>query len=633
MRTKGGVDKLKVLGYGDNTADRYVNQNVQYPGGNCVNFSVYAKQLGAESAYLGYWGDDAEGKHARDSLIKKGVDVSRCAVQKGSATERCDVNIVDGNRVFLEEDARENLHDTITPEEAGEDYLKGFDLIHSCCYGEAEEALAQLKGHALITYDFADEEEFRKDDYLDRMCPDIDMALFSCEGMKEEEIKELAEKAHAKGAAYVLATMGMDGQLFYDGKEYYRGKAKAIEAIDTMGAGDSFFTAFVISLLRGGWKKETRPERENIEKALKEGAEFAAKTCLTDGAFGCGRPISEDQKMNRYDRKEYLDGMTKIIELREQIEAYADEIISHGLKNIVLSGVGGTYAIMLPIERFAKKHTKLPVFVESAAEIVLGGDISISERSLVVLYSDSGTTAETVALAKYCSERGIPTIGVSCTAGAELLDHLKYPILSEGCDQLSCDGDYMRLYMIIAAILNRTGDYPDYDDFLLNLEKMPGIMADMKETVEHRAKEDAERLKDEDYHMIVGGGNLWGPAYCFAMCYLEEMQWIRTRATTAPEFFHGVLELVEEDTSVMLFKPEDETRPLAERVERFAKKISKKVNVIDTADYELPGVDKKYRADLAPFIAEVYIGRFVAELELATGHSLDTRRYYRQFEY
>ena len=53
--------------------------------------------------------------------------------------------------------------------------------------------------------------------------------------------------------------------------------------------------------------------------------------------------------------------------------------------------------------------------------------------------------------------------------------------------------------------------------------------------------------------MLVGSGNLWGSTYCFAMCYLEEMQWIHTKSITAPEFFHGTLELLEEDTSIMYF--------------------------------------------------------------------------------
>jgi len=45
--------------------------------------------------------------------------------------------------------------------------------------------------------------------------------------------------------------------------------------------------------------------------------------------------------------------------------------------------------------------------------------------------------------------------------------------------------------------------------------------------------------------MWVGSGSMWGNVYLFTMCLLEEMQWVRTKAVTSADFFHGTLELVE----------------------------------------------------------------------------------------
>jgi len=74
------------------------------------------------------------------------------------------------------------------------------------------------------------------------------------------------------------------------------------------------------------------------------------------------------------------------------------------------------------------------------------------------------------------------------------------------------------------------------------------------------------------------------------------MQWIRTRPVHASDFFHGTLELVEPDVSVILLKGEDASRPLVERVERFAARYTKKLTVLDTARFPLPGVSKTVRA-------------------------------------
>jgi len=82
-----------------------------------------------------------------------------------------------------------------------------------------------------------------------------------------------------------VATMGKRGSLAFDGKKYYRQIPKAVAAIDTLGAGDSFTTAFLLSLLDG----------KGIETAMEKGAEFAAKTCMVRGAFGYGVPFEDPE--------------------------------------------------------------------------------------------------------------------------------------------------------------------------------------------------------------------------------------------------------------------------------------------------------------------------------------------------
>ena len=335
-----------------------------------------------------------------------------------------------------------------------------------------------------------------------------------------------------------------------------------------------------------------------------------------------------------YEREKYLKDFNEILGLQPIIEDYAEKIIEKGIDNLVFCGVGGTYAIMMPMEVFAKKHTTMPVYLENAAELVLGMNKAITDKSLVLLYSDSGTTKETIEAAEYCRKNKITTIGVSCTEGKKLQELLDYPIVSTASDYYSCDGDYMRLYMIVGALLNKLGDFPEYKDFMDNLKKLPTAMADTKEEVEDDVTEYAGKIKDEPYHIIVGSGNLWGPTYCYGMCILEEMQWIRTKTIKAPEFFHGTLELLEKDTSVIIFKGEDETRGLTERVERFVPRISEKMKVFDTKNYgRNAGIDEKYRADFSPALIEAVMGRLSAHVEIATGHSLDIRRYYRVMDY
>lgn len=54
-----------------------------------------------------------------------------------------------------------------------------------------------------------------------------------------------------------------------------------------------------------------------------------------------------------------------------------------------------------------KTKTKIPVYVEQAAELVVAGNTQLNKDSLVIMGSKSGDTKETVAAAKWCKERGI----------------------------------------------------------------------------------------------------------------------------------------------------------------------------------------------------------------------------------
>jgi fructoselysine-6-phosphate deglycase len=117
------------------------------------------------------------------------------------------------------------------------------------------------------------------------------------------------------------------------------------------------------------------------------------------------------------------------------------------------------------------------------------------------------------------------------------------------------------------------------------------------------------------------------------MCILEEMQWIRTRPVHAADFFHGTLELVEQGVSVFVFKGEDASRPLSERVENFAKRYTDHVRVLDAASVELPGISPQVRSLISPILLATLLERLSAHLEVLRNHPLTTRRYYKRVEY
>ena len=134
-------------------------------------------------------------------------------------------------------------------------------------------------------------------------------------------------------------------------------------------------------------------------------------------------------------------------------------------------------------------------------------------------------------------------------------------------------------------------------------------------------------------HIITGAGLSWAQAWYYGMCILEEMQWIRTRPVHAADFFHGTLELVEQGVSVVIFKGEDDFRPLTDRVEAFARRYTDKVTVLDAQTIAGPGLSPATRGLVSQVFLATVLERLSAHLEVLRNHPLTTRRYYKKVSY
>ena len=95
------------------------------------------------------------------------------------------------------------------------------------------------------------------------------------------------------------------------------------------------------------------------------------------------------------------------------------------------------------------------------------------------------------------------------------------------------------------------------------------------------------------------------------------------------------MEIVDNDTCVILLKGEDKARSLDERAENFLKQYAnEKLTVIDTKEYDLPGIDPRFRTYFTPVILNLcLVESFTPAMQAKTGRSQKTRRYYGVVEY
>ncbi len=331
--------------------------------------------------------------------------------------------------------------------------------------------------------------------------------------------------------------------------------------------------------------------------------------------------------------RNYVTKMEQVLAKRTEIEAIVDSIVDNGFRNLFFCGIGGTLAVMLPYQHMITKLSTLDVYGENAAVLTSRGNHHLGVGSVVLSMSESGNTKEIVEALAYCKEQGAVTITFVATEDSPVGNMADYTVINKNKDQYSNDSDYLMLNRFVFYLLSRRGEFGGYERFIKNMHKMPRCLAGVKEQADRQGIDFAKTYKDEGYHIFTAGGNVWGETFCYAMCVLEEMQWVRTKSVHICDFFHGTLELVDNNTHVVLVKGEDESRPYAERVQRFTEKYTKKLTVYDSRDYDLPGIDEDFRWIFSPLVITAALGRISPHMEEMTGHDLNFRRYYKVVDY
>lgn len=293
---------IRILGLGDNVVDKYMHTGQMYPGGNALNIAVFAKLLGAESGYFGVFGDDYAGRHVYRTALGLNVDLSHVRFHSG-VNGYAEVRLENGDRVFVYSNkGGVSKEHPIELTKLDKEYISEFDIVHTSIFSHLEQQLPIIRKAAdFISMDFSDKAD---DAYFRQTAPYIDCACISCGDMEEEEIKGQIDRIAEYGCQrMVIATRGARGVLLMiDGKIYLQSSC-LVEAKDTMGAGDSFITCFLLNYMDG--MKEavdfteqpayqgivTKSEYQDllIRTSLYRAAVYSAKNCLKDGSFGYGR--------------------------------------------------------------------------------------------------------------------------------------------------------------------------------------------------------------------------------------------------------------------------------------------------------------------------------------------------------
>ena len=327
----------------------------------------------------------------------------------------------------------------------------------------------------------------------------------------------------------------------------------------------------------------------------------------------------------------------KIALVRQQIAAVRAAAEKRKIRDIYVAACGGSLATLYPVKYILERETDaVTVSAVNAAEFYNDPPCRLGEHALVILNSQSGTTAETVAAARLARERGALTAAFTTAPGSVMEQTVDCPIYYYD-DPVN---PYPLLLSIFPEVYQLTYALLDCFTGSARLPAMETAMENL-ETVCKRAvaqfapqaREFAQKHRTEPGIYTVSAGLDRCIAYILTNCSFMESVWRHSSPLHAGELFHGACEAIGRETPVVAFLGLGRYRPVEERAVKFLQRITDKLTVLDAAALDLTGIPEELRDVTAPLVLHAVASDFCLQLSYLTGHPMSSRRYMGVMKY
>lgn len=218
------------------------------------------------------------------------------------------------------------------------------------------------------------------------------------------------------------------------------------------------------------------------------------------------------------------------------------------------AGVVGKYVI--------EKLAKIPVEVDIASEYRYRDPI-LTENTLVVIISQSGETADTLAALRESKKRGAKILGIVNVVGSsiareadEVLYTLAGPEIAVATTK-AYSTQLSAMYLLGLSLAKANGklsqeDEKEYTNALTKLPEQISAMIDQKEKIQYYAS----RFYNSKSVFFIGRGLDFAISLEGSL-KLKEISYIHSEAYGAGELKHGTISLIEEGTLVVALATQD----------------------------------------------------------------------------
>ena len=282
--------KVDLVGVGLNATDTVIplskyparGSKVEYPtatvlpGGQVASTVIACQHWGMRTRYVGKIGDDTAATLHREAFAHAGVETQLITVSGGASPQSLILVDSGGERTVL---CRRDERLVLQPGDLDREWIVNAKALHVDGHDTAAATLAASWARAAGVPVVADLDEIYPG--VEDLLVNIDYLIVSrdlpCRLMDEANLETALQQMQRRyGCLLTAATLGQEGVLAWDGRQFQHVSAYCVPVVDTTGAGDIFHAGFIYGLLQG-WP---------LEQQLDFACAAAALNCMAVGARG-----------------------------------------------------------------------------------------------------------------------------------------------------------------------------------------------------------------------------------------------------------------------------------------------------------------------------------------------------------
>ncbi|MGB7510458.1 MAG: glutamine--fructose-6-phosphate transaminase (isomerizing) [Pelodictyon phaeoclathratiforme] len=232
-------------------------------------------------------------------------------------------------------------------------------------------------------------------------------------------------------------------------------------------------------------------------------------------------------------------------------------------KRIVICACGTSWHAALLGEYLIEEFARIPVEVDYASEFRYRNPL-VGVEDVVVVISQSGETADTLAALRTAKEKGAMVMGICNVVGSTIARETVCGMYTHAGPEIGVastkafTAQVAMLYMLSLSLSKgRTMSDSEITLHLRELSEIPEKVARILE-LDSQIKLIAERFKDAKNFLYLGRGFNF-PVALEGALKLKEISYIHAEGYPAAEMKHGPIALIDEDMPVIILATRDNT--------------------------------------------------------------------------